>query len=230
MAITFVAAGTAAAANNGNVTPGLPVGIASGDLLIGMCRSNGVTGSPPSTPSGWTALTGFPYTGPSSTIGLNLVYKTATGSDTDPTFTFSGISGLTVIGQVCAFRGSSTPVIDVQSSVTDPNSNAQDIGAITALSGPAENCAVIVIGSKNDDWTSVDTLTGDSLTWNEIGEPDSTLGLDGGLVWDYAIASGVPTVTSKTFTVIGGAVNIWAGFMFSIVEPAASVPYLLVKN
>lgn len=230
MAITFVNVGTAAAANNANVTPALPASITAGDLLIGVCRANAITGTQIGTPSGWTALTGFPQSGPSTTIGWNLVYKTATGSDTNPTFTFSGVPGVTVIGQVCAFRGSSTPVIDVQSSLTDIGTNQQDIGPITALSGPASDCVVIVIGAKNDDWTSVDTLTGDSLTWNEIAEPDSTLGLDGGLVWDYAIASGVPTITSKTFTVIGGGTQICGGFMFSIVEPSAAAGYLLVKD
>jgi hypothetical protein len=229
MAITFVGVGTNSENNNADGTPTLPTGWAAGDLLIVLAFLRGLnTDTNPSglvgIGSGYTALKNFVHSADSPKPRLAVYYKIAGASESDPVvdITPMGASGNSVIAQVAAFRGvnQSTP-IDVTGADSE-NASAQNIGAITGITATASDGAVIVVGGKCDDWNggSVDLLTGDSLTWNEIGEPWTQLGQDAGIVWDYAIWSGsAPTVSNKTFTVTGGAANKGLGAMFSI-KPA----------
>jgi hypothetical protein len=60
---------------------------------------------------------------------------------------------------------------------------------------------VLVLGWKQDDWTSVATLSG--LT--EIGDVPSTDGNDQGLIWDYVIQTNPALVDLGSFVVTGGA-------------------------
>lgn len=227
MAITFRGAGAGAAANNAAVTPALFESPTAGDLLLGLVtiRDNG-SATTFSASAGWSQR--FQFAKASGSLAcLALFYKVAAGGDGNPTFTpTGGASNDTVIGQCCSFRGvhQSTP-FDTDGSNFSSDS-AQDIGAITGLTPAANDAAVIVCGAKGDDWTSVATLSGDSLTWNEIGEPSSTTGTDAGLVWDYAIISGAPvTISSKTFTVTGGVAKAVIGKMTSIQPPAVADPF-----
>jgi hypothetical protein len=187
VAIAFVGAGAAAAANNANISPALPAGVGAGDLMIVFGYSRG-TGSRPQVPTGWTEIVydlGF-------SIGRFMIaYRFWQSGDTAPLLSGGGATNDTVLGQVCAFSGvdATTPIEDEQA---------------------------IVAAAKSDNWTSVATLTGDSQTWVEIGEPSSTLGSDAGLVWNYALTTGTPSLTSKTFTVTGGAGSVWQGISFTL--------------
>src|SRR5207253_6902037 len=80
------------------------------------------------------------------------------------------------------------------------NATAQNIGPITGFTptNAGNNGAVIVLGHRADDWTSVATLSGDGLTWVQIGAPSSTLGTDAGMVWNHAIYSGAPPDRKST--------------------------------
>lgn len=217
MPITFVGVGTAVAKNNGSVTPTLPSGLQANDLMLcfASARGNGTLG----TPTGWTQKWQVNY----GTINkIALFYKFYASGDGNPTVTYTGgSSGHTVIGQVCAFRNvnQSNP-FDVQGSTSGGSGiESLNIGPITGITTGANGKLVIVFGHKADDWTSVATLTGDGLTWNEIGEPSSTLGNDAGEVWDYAISStGSITIASKTFIVTGGINVTWVGIMQSLNE------------
>jgi len=215
MPITYVGAGTAAAANNASVTPTLPGGLQVGDLLLcfASARGPGTLG----TPSGWTQRWQLSH----ASSGVNkiaLFWKVYAAGDGNPTVTYTGGgSNQTVIAQCCAFRGvkNSSP-FDTQGS-TSSNASQGNIGPISGITPAYNDACVLVFGHRADDWTSVDTLTGDGLTWNEIGEPDSTAGSDAGEVWDYAVISGAPvTITSKTLTVTGGAANTGMGVMDSL--------------
>jgi len=222
--ITFIGAGAGASANNASVSPALPSGFQANDLLLcfASARGNGTLG----TPTGWTQLFQVAH----SSSGINkiaLFYKIAVGGDANPTVTYTGgASGHTVIAQCCAFRGvdPSSP-FDVIGA-TSSNASQANIGPISGITPTVEDACVIVMGHKADDWTSVATLSGDGLTWVEIGEPDSDLGNDAGEVWDYAIISGSPiTITNKTFTVTGGAAQTGLGKMISL-KPAPQITYI----
>jgi hypothetical protein len=215
--ITFVGVGTAAAKNNVSVTPTLPSGLQVGDLMLcfASARGNGTLG----TPTGWTQKWQLAH----ASSGINnaaLFYRFYQAGDGDPTVTYTGgASGHTVIAQVCAFRGvDPANPFDVQGA-TSSNASQANIGPISGITTGANGKCVIVFGHRADDWTSVATLSGDGLTWNEIGEPDSTLGNDAGEVWDYAISTtGSITITNKTFTVTGGSANTGMGVMQSLNE------------
>lgn len=216
MAIQLRNVGTASATNGSAPTPGLPAGLAAGDVMVCVFFSKEVTDGTVSISAGWDQIINDRTSG-----GLLAAWRRAWQSgDAAPTFTLgghaTGNSGDSAIAQIAAFTGiDTTSIVDVVGTIST-NASQANIGAISGISLGARD-VVIVVGGKCDDWTSVATLSGDGLTWNELGEPDTTSGADAGLVWNYAIAgsSGV-TVTSKTFTVTGGANNVGKGVMFSL--------------
>ena len=227
MAITFVAAGTAvssAGGATGSLSPPLPAGVQSGDLLLIFVsgRNTGYVFSCTGYSKKWDPELDHSSSG-INTIGL--FWKIHSGSESNPTVSWTGgATNATVIMQMCAFRGvNQTTPFDVQGA-TSSNGDLQNIGPISGITTGVNGKCVIVFGHRSDDWTSVDTLTGDGLTWYEIGEPDSTSGSDAGMVWDYAIsASGSITITAKTFTVTGGTTDYGLGVMLSLNEAVAQV-------
>lgn len=215
MAIMYVGAGTASASASGNVTPTLPAGLQANDLMVAIVTVRGNAAI--TTPSGWTEVFQGQLYPTDNLHRLGIFRRFYQSGDTDPTFVIGAQTNATRIGQIFAFRGvdQTNPIPDL--GPDSGNASAQNIGPITGFTPTINDGCVIVIGHKADDWTSVAVLTGDGLTWVEIGEPDSTLGNDAGQVYDYAIYSGSPpTISAKTFTVTGGAANTGAGKMFSI--------------
>lgn len=218
--ITYVGVGTATLTHSdGNYTPALHASATTGDTVIVIAHATSTTGGSLSISAGWTAITNSQTTG-----GLfGVWYRALQAGDSAPTVTVSGINSGgnpngrdAVIIQTAAWRGVDTSdPLDVTGTLSVNGAQA-NIGAITGISLAASD-VVIVVGGKRDDWTSVATLSGDSLTWNEIAEPANTEGIDNGMVWDYAIDGGSgTTVTSKTFTVTGGTNQAGVGIMFSL--------------
>jgi hypothetical protein len=223
MAITFVGAGTAAFGNNADVTPTLHANTAAGDLIVVLTVLRGENATAGAMTlnavgSGYTELFNFTHSTGSPRPRLAGHWKIAGAGEADPLVDIAPLAtGATVGAQCATFRGINTadPIDAIGGN--DENASQQDIGPIIGFTPAANDGAIIVVGGKCDDWTSVDLLTGDGLTWVEIGEPDSILGQDEGLVWDHAIWVGAPpTITNKTFTVTGGAANKGLGTMFSL--------------
>ncbi len=192
--ITFVAAGTATHADRGsiaNVTPGLPAGLAAGDLLLCLAAIRR-TDVQPTAPTGYATI---------GDIGnLRLFGKIAGSSESAPVVDFpGGGSGDTISGQTAAFRGKFHDVSKILVNHNGhPNESGQDI-PYTGLSVVFNNCLVLWFAWKQDDWTSV-TSPG-----TEIGEPSSTTGNDQGIVWSYTIQTTATAVAGGSFTVTGGA-------------------------
>ena len=225
MAITYVGAGTSDATNGGTPpAPTLPAGLAVNDLMVAFFYSRESTDGTVSISAGWTQI----YNDRTAGGLLAAWYRLFQNGDAAPTFTLGGHvggnSGDTAIASIAAWRGinTSTP-LDAQGTIAT-NVSQQNIGAITGISLGADD-AVIVLGGKKDDWSAVDTLTGDGLSWVEIEQKSSIAGADAGLIWDYAINGGSPvTVTSKTFVVTGGASATGKGVIFSInVQPIVAL-------
>jgi hypothetical protein len=225
MAASFVAVGTSGSANNANVTPTLPAGHTTGDVLFVAAMVRHATAT--LSVSGYTQVALIPHAS-ASAVTVGLWRKTDGGAESNPTVAVSGgAAGADVIASCCAFRGMDTTTPVVETGTGSSNGSAANIGAITGLS-LANGNVVLVIGARSDDWTSVATLSGDGLTWNEIIETVSTAGTDAGFVWDYAIntSGSAVTVTSKTFTVTGGTANPGLGFMAELaVAGGATVSY-----
>jgi hypothetical protein len=202
---SFVAAGTAAHGDNATLNPALPAGLAEGDLLLILAaiRSSG-TGTPV-TPAGFDVLL--------DGSNMCLYGKRATASESTPSITFAGgAAGDTTSAQTAAFRGVSADVLYAFSqlngsaaNIAYPQLSVRDVS--DDLGNRVDNALVLVVGWKQDDWTSVATLAG----MTEIGEPSSTTGSDQGLVWDYLQQTTAANVASGSFVVTGGTSQISRG-------------------
>lgn len=194
---SFVAAGTTATANNASVSPGLPTGWAEGDLLVTWAAIRNSGAGAITVPAGWTAML--------QVDNIALLGRRATSSESAPTVNITGgVAGADVIAQMVAFRNAE---LVPASSAWQLNPSAQNI---TYPGLPAVQTTwglALYLGWKQDDWTSVATISGAT----EIGEPSSTTGNDAGLVWDYQLMSTPVAVASGAFTVTGGASAISYG-------------------
>lgn len=215
MPITFVGAGSSAAGNNANLTPALPSGLQVGDLMLIMFSARG--GGTIGTPTGWTERWTVQHT--SSGINkIKLLYRFYQAGDTAPSVTYTGgANGHTTLAQCFAFRGvDPNNPFDTQGSASS-NASQQHIGPISGITPASGGACVIVFGHKADDCTSIAVLSGDGLSWARAVFGTSTLGSDASQVADYAILPGSPvTISSKTFTVTGGAANTGLGVMDSL--------------
>jgi hypothetical protein len=97
--ITHVAAGAAASAASGNVTPTLPAGFAAGDLLLCLAESSDLV--PTTAPAGWTQL----YTSTGTAHSATLFWKVAVAGEPNPLLTHTGLLGSNIIAQCAAYRG-----------------------------------------------------------------------------------------------------------------------------
>jgi hypothetical protein len=196
----FVAAGTADHDDAATLTPGLPAGLAAGDLLLIFAASRTSGTSSPDLPAGFTRIDPFP-----ENRNVAVFAKYATASEATPTVTFTGaVAGDTTSAQCAAFRGVS---MVVKGSGAQFNSTpAQNIG-YPAVGLQDDNCVVVYLGWKQDDWTSVAAISGAT----EIGEPDTTTGDDQGLVWDYVIQTDLANIAAGSFAVTGGSTAISRG-------------------
>lgn len=212
-AIEYVGAGASGTANGANPTATLPSGLADDDLMVAFFYSREGTDGTVSISAGWTQIIND-----LSSAGLLAVwYRFRVTGDVAPTITVGNhAAGDDVFIQIAAWRGvdPSTPIDNI--GVVTDNAAAVDIGPLPTMP-VGRKVLVIAFGGKQDDWTSVATLTTDGdLTWAEIGEPDSTTGNDAGMVWDYAVNPGLETnVSATTFDVVGGGSQPGKGVIIS---------------
>lgn len=201
-AITFLGVGAASHADNTSLVPALPAAALGGDTLLcfAAIRSSG-TGTV-NTPTGWTLLLSFGNCALFGRIAGGTIGGATT--DTAPTVSFTGgAAGDTTSAQVAAFRDLS---LTVAFSSTLLNGVAANI-AVPAFYPERTNLLVLSLGWKQDDWTSVATIAGQT----EIGEPSSVLGNDQGLVWDYQIQTNPVEIAATSFVVTGGTNQISRG-------------------
>lgn len=217
-AMSFVAAGTVAHAVNASVAPGVPAGLQAGDtmLLLAAIRNSGA--GTPNTPTGWTPLV--------DSGNMRLFVKTAGSSESAPTVTFAGgVANADTSAMIAAWRGVDPDPVGVPTSQL--NGSAQDI-AVPAITLPTDLDGGLNVwaGWKQDDWTSVDVVSGGT----EIGEPDTTTGDDQGIVWDYRILPNTTSfnnLTARTFVVTGGVAAISRGatavFQYALTSQSNSI-------
>jgi hypothetical protein len=198
---TFVSAGTGATGNNASVSPGLPAGVADGNLMVlSASIRNSATGTV-NTPAGWSLMTSY---GNVSVFGRYRV----TG-DTAPTVTFAGgAAGDDTIARIVAFTNA-----DIVPLVVSPqlNASAQDI-ATPATTTPDTGRPTIAtfVGWKQDDWTSIGPRGSFTHAWDTV----ATAGNDAGMTYDYRIeASGSLVWPTASAAVTGGAAAISRAIM-----------------
>lgn len=194
---SFVGVGAVAHADWAAVTPGLPAGIQPNDQMFLLASTTGA-GTPDSV-SGWSEIL-------SSIGGSNAkVYRrTATGSESAPTVTFSGgTTGDATSAQICAFRGVAGDRVGF--SASQSNAAAQNID-YPQFWPVSDVVLVLLVAHKNDDWTSVSAPAG----FTEIDEPDTTLGSgpDQGIYWAYQLRSDRGTIPEGSIVVTGGVAAV----------------------
>lgn len=191
--ITLVGSGAGSFSANavppGAVGPGLPAGMAVGDLMVmnAAIRNSG-TGTV-LAPTGWTELIAF---GNHSLFG-----KYFAATDTAPTVHFAGeVANATIGAKIHAFRDAAlTPVTHIEQL----NGSAQNI-AYPALTVPADEMLILLATWKQDAWTSIAA----PAVWTEIGDSPSTSGDDESLGMDYQIQTTATNVAASSVTVTGG--------------------------
>lgn len=194
--MSFVAVGTVAHANNASVTPGLPAGHATGDVLLMVAAIRNSGAGTPNTPSGWSRLLDM--------SNFVLFGKVDGGAEVAPTVTFAGgVANADTTAQIAAFRG--VQLTPVGTPAGQLNGSTQDIAApgIANIGVTLNGGLNLWVGWKQDDWTSVAVVSGGT----ELGEPSTATGDDQGVVWDYRIlAKTTPfsNLSVRTFTVTGG--------------------------
>jgi hypothetical protein len=201
--ISYVSTGTAAHQNNASVTPGIPAGVQTGDLLLINAAIRTISTATPNTPTGYSALAGV--------TGSRLFGKIATSSaEVAPTVSFTGgAANNTTSAQMSLFRGAALAVVDAQGLVNLSQQNMP----FPSLTTSNDEELVVYVGQKIDDWTSVDTVVGAT----EIGESSSTLGDDQGIVWDYRVAPQAGTIVpAGSFVVTGGAAAVSFTYLVGI--------------
>jgi hypothetical protein len=220
VAMTYVAAGAASHADNAAVTPALYAGATAGDLICVLCaiRSSG-TGTV--DVSGYTRLAGW--------ANFALFGKIHSGSESNPTVTPTGGSaGDTVSGFTFGFRNT---VGDVSNVVVDwrdwLNPSAQNI-AYPPLTADRlwNNCAILYLGWKQDDYTSVATISGAT----EILEASTTTGNDQSMIADYVIQTTATAIAQGSFTVTGGATAISRGMVVAIAPGRSTLTVTRATN
>lgn len=218
--ITYVGIGALSSGNNASLTPALPGGWVAGDLLLILASiRNSGTGTV-NVPSGWTALL--------TSGNVSLLGRIAQAADVAPTVTFAGgVANATTLAQCWAFRGTEQDITQVLSASTAQlNASAQNI-AVPGLTVAEANNAVVVMGWKQDDWTSVAPLSGQGLT--EISDSTTTTGDDASHVIDYKIETTAANLTTTTLTVTGGAAAISRALVVAI-RPFSGTYYELFNG
>lgn len=218
VSIGSVAVGDATTA----VTVPLPPTYQVNDFLVCFSFARATTGTPTmSVGTGWT------QNNHSSSGNFKVLtsYRVATGvDDSSPVVTPHDMSGSQKTMHFCValrYVNNSSPI--GANGTFSQNANQEDIGAITAPTASASVGAAIVLGCRLDSsWTSVATLSGDSITWTELIEAkDNTIGGALSIVVDIAPwTGGAPTLTNKTFNV-SGATAVGAG-MFVLLNGATT--------
>lgn len=212
--ITYVGIGAIAAGSNASLAPALPTGLQSAEtasdnnadlmVIVAAIRNSG-TGTV-NTPSGWAPLL--------TSGNLTVLGKYYEDGDVAPTVTFTGgVANATTVAQCFALRGCHQILSQVlATSASQLNASAQNMAvpglvaaAISGRLADPDDVTMVVIGWKQDDWTSVAQLSGQLFT--EISDSPSLLGDDAGLEIQYRLGgfSGGKTFTGTNLTVTGGA-------------------------
>lgn len=191
LAASFVAAGTSATANNASVTPGLPAGATTGDVLLLATSIRNSGAGTPNTPSGYTLLANM--------SNFALFGKVHSGSESAPAVTFAGgVANADTLARMCAVRNIDLLPAAVQ---TQLNGSGQNIDR-PALTVPRDKMFLLLAMWKQDDWTS---LTAGPAGFVAIGDSISTAGDDAAQAWSYLVQTTKANLAISTSTVTGGA-------------------------
>jgi len=190
---TFIAAGEAYA-GLGGISVDVPFcDGATGDLLIMAVTVRGSVTI--ETPSGWSLVVAM-------TIGFTStsIFRRAQqpGDGGAVTVTTNAAGSQTTVGQMFSFRGAQTLVVG---DILTDTGNVISIGPVPGIA-VRTGAYVFALGSRANDWATITTLSGDGLTWVQVGNAGSESGGDAGQVVEVAKNETGATVdvSDKTWT------------------------------
>lgn len=206
--ISFVAQGTHATGNNAPVVPGLPAGIAEGDLMVLFAGiQNSGAGAPPATITGWSTELAY---GPMAFYTRRYV-----PGDTAPTVTFTGgAAGASTSAFIVGWQNAQPGYDAINGAI---NTSAQNI-ATNFLNIAGNNREIVHFAWKqNGAATAGSTLTpfGATVTLaNALGSGQS-------LFYSRVSAAGnAHAIAAQTLTVTGGAAAISRSLMIAFKQAA----------
>jgi hypothetical protein len=189
-----ISTGTVSTANNASVTPGLPAGIADGDVLVLLAAIRNTAGSV-NTPTGWTL-----WADGGNVRVFVRVYATG---QTAPTVTFSGgVANADTSARIIAVRNSDYSI----SALFQANAAAQNVAYPAMASAPLSPNLFLYLG-----WKQSTTITAIHADWATSFMSPTTTG-DDQTIFVLARVSSVG-VTASSVTMTGGASALSEGAM-----------------
>ena len=191
-ASAYVTGGAPSTGNNTSLSPAMPAGIQSGDVVFVLASIRNTTGVP-NIPTGYTLLV--------DAGNQRLFGRVVTGAEAAPTVTFTGgVANADTLAQTAAFRRLS---LDIGSQVTVANVSAQNI-ATPPLVVPDDRMTVIRALWKQDDWTAITAGVAGFAAIMGNGAV-STAGDDAAQSWSYVVQTTAANIAASTANATGGA-------------------------
>lgn len=208
-AATFVGANAGVTGNNASLSPTIHASaVAHDDMYLYASIRN--TSATVNTPAGWEVVF--------ADGNVALFYREHSGSESAPTVSFTGgAAGDDTLAQIAVLRNAVPAGTTLGVFTGQSNTSAQNIALPSALTANRNGSVNLMLGWKQDDWTSVATLSG----CTEIGETLSTAGNDAAQVWDYRIDTTAAATPAGPFTVTGGASAISKSYLIGLAQKAA---------
>jgi len=207
--------GVAASANNAAVNPAVPVAGRAKHLLLTYAASQDEIGSV-GISAGHTAIVDLTH--------IRLFGKVHNGNESAPTVTPSGSgAGSDVQAQTAVLRNAQLSTTGGAVALTPV---AQQNVPTPAFTPTAPRQALVWLGWKKDDWTSVAALTGAGYSsYLEFGDPSSIVGNDQGIVWGFKqqTEAGPTALAANAFVVTGGASAVSKSAVIAIDPMTVSV-------
>lgn len=205
---THVSAGTVAHADNASVVPGLPAGIAVGDLMILMATiRNSGTGTP-NAPTGWAPLAG--------SANMQFYYRYYVSGDTAPTVTFTGgVAGATCSARIAGYTNLSHNFAGGTRLV--PTYTEQLNGSSDPIAYPAHNQqrnggVEFIAGWKQAAHTGVNAVSG----FTEAFDSFTSTGSGQSLFLQHRIYTTAANRAAGSVTATGGISAINRGIVFAL--------------
>lgn len=197
---TFVAAGVSAS-GTGDITPGLPAGHTTNDILLLFVQSSNQTAT---APAGWAQLgpaAGFGTAATALSTRGTIFWKRHDGSEVDPTVTDTVDHTL---GQIVGIRGCVTtgdPFLCI--GTTKPKLTASTTGTASAGATPWEQCLVV-----NAFFHGLDSATAVFSSWTNASLASITEAIDvatadgtgGGIGVAYGVLTNAGNFVATTVT------------------------------
>ena len=199
MAVSFVAAGTTGA-GTGAVTPGMPAGATTGDLILLHIEGEGEDANADGSPTGgaWTLV----GTVASATDGLtdrtrHTIYWAWYDAGLNRTVPDAGNHTLAVL---TAWRGvDSTTPFDVASVSSSSATNNTSV-SITGLTTVTDGAMIVASSSAGDDTTYTSWANASLASITEAVDITTTSGSDGSIHVAYGIKTSFGAVSATTAT------------------------------